>query len=167
MSKTRETKEQILNILKASKKTVTELSNELQLSKSTVSQHMAELQRIGAVRATDNSFFKRTKYFELNPASTSYVKESRGKEMLIRMALTAFIVLGAVAALYPFQSSAPFVPSTQAACTSPTCPQLNLVQQVVYPTAYNLGGMAVAALGLAYAYFRYLKRAAVKSARQT
>ena len=60
-----ETKTQILGRLGGRKRTVTQLSEELGLAKSTVSQHMAELQRMGKVRESDNSWFRKTKYFEI------------------------------------------------------------------------------------------------------
>ena len=75
MSKTKETKEIILNKLKERKRTVTELSKELGLSKSTVSQHLSELENMGAVRGYGDEHFRSLKYYELIPQfDTSTVK---------------------------------------------------------------------------------------------
>ncbi len=65
MSKTMETKEHIIMLLKERKRTTTELAGELGLAKSTISQHISELESMGKIRAADNSFFRRVRHYEI------------------------------------------------------------------------------------------------------
>ncbi len=65
MSAVAETKNRILERLRAGKKNVTQLSAELGLSKATVSQHMQELREMGLIEEEDNRFFRSVKYFRI------------------------------------------------------------------------------------------------------
>lgn len=65
MSKTGETKREILDILSCRRRTLTDISKELGLSASTVCQHLVELKMLGMVQQVDNPYIKKWKYYEI------------------------------------------------------------------------------------------------------
>ena len=131
MSKTMETKMQILERLEGKKKTVTQLSEELGLAKSTVSQHMSELQRMGKVREADNGWFKKVKYFELasenKPQPMAHLQYRLGVSLLAILisALLLYQLAGApqnpnfASVSQPNQTNQPGSPAVQSTHSQP------------------------------------------------
>ena len=102
MSKTLETKEKILERLKSGKTTVADLSRELGLAKSTVSQHLSELERAGAVFGYEDQYFKRLKYFEINPAfdMEKAMSMRRPASALVKFSLGAIAIIAFLVSMY-------------------------------------------------------------------
>ncbi len=96
MSKTLQTKEKILNLIKNTPMTVTQLSETLGLSTATVSQHMQELKQMGAVESVDNSYFKKTKYYKLKPGSQIYAISNTSHQYIKIIPIVVAVLLGVV-----------------------------------------------------------------------
>ena len=96
MSKTWETKQKILDMLKTKRMTLSEISDSLSLAPSTVSQHIKELLRMGAIKEVDNPFIKKWKYYEPNVAfNVAEVRESSIRQKLAMpiSAIAAIIII--------------------------------------------------------------------------
>src|SRR5271157_2870730 len=107
MSKTLETKDKILKMLKAEKKTVSELSVELGLSKATISQHLQELKGIGVVEEADNHYFRRLKYYQIRPGTEISSGRAVAGSSILKAALGLFIAIIAFGSLYLYLQPQP------------------------------------------------------------
>ena len=67
MSRTGETKSNILKLLGQKNRTLSEISSDLGLAPSTVSQHLQELEISGAIEEVENEHIRKWKYYRLNP----------------------------------------------------------------------------------------------------
>jgi predicted transcriptional regulator len=72
MSKTNQTKDEILKILSNKSKTMTDISHALDLAPSTISQHLVELKTIGAIKQVDNPYVKKWKYYTRSTEITRF-----------------------------------------------------------------------------------------------
>lgn len=98
MSKTSETKNKILSILKKGNKRLVDLYPVLGLSPATVSQHLREMKERGMIYEVDNSHFKNEKYYTLDHSAASN-NDVSGMRMYRNMKeqLPKFGIIGAVA----------------------------------------------------------------------
>ncbi len=67
MSRTGETKSNILKLLGQKNRTLSEISSDLGLAPSTISQHLQELEISGAIEEVENEHIRKWKYYRLNP----------------------------------------------------------------------------------------------------
>ncbi len=102
MTRTFETKNRIINLLKDGEKTPMEISRLLNVVPSTVSQHLKELKMMGAVEEIGNPHFHNTKSFKLSPNYIQTITAqnvSMPRRLDLRIALGAVVVLAALGAL--------------------------------------------------------------------
>lgn len=115
MSKTSETKNKILELLKSGNKRLIDLYPILDLSPATVSQHLKELREMGLIEEMDNSHFKNEKYYTLNKnyAMNQYATNKPLKNQFTKIGLGSIVVI-LIAAGLVFSLSGSY-PSSQKA----------------------------------------------------
>jgi DNA-binding transcriptional ArsR family regulator len=97
MSKTGDTKRQIVEYLKFKKGTLTDISHKLNLAPSTVSQHLKELLQAGEIRLADDKP-RKWKYYQINsgPVSSPYQAGFQMKSIIIPIAGVILIAVLAI-----------------------------------------------------------------------
>ncbi len=124
MGKTWDMKRRILKLMESGRKTPSEISAALSIAPSTVTQHLKDLERMGAVRESNDEFVKKWRYFELNPGFNARMMENpemmrmKAKSKLPYLAaamVAAVFVIGAAALL----ASQPNAAAAQAAAIVP------------------------------------------------
>lgn len=121
MSKTWDTKQRILELLKSHKMTLTEISKRLDLAPSTVNQHIRELLEMDAIRQVPNEFVTKWKYYQVNPqfngVEETTVKTSSMPSPFFRV--VSVLILLAVVGLILISSHGPSSVSASALSVNP------------------------------------------------
>lgn len=127
MSKTFDTKKNILGLLKKRPMTVTEISEALGLSKPTVSQHMSELERMNVVNRIDNSHYRKVQYFRIVPKLPESTNSANIDE-IYKILIPAIVAIAVIASVLMYASYSsiykPVTPKLQT--TSVACPMLRI-----------------------------------------
>jgi len=104
MSKTSETKNKILEMLKSGNKRLMDIYPALGLSPATVSQHLKELKQMGLINELDNTHFKNEKYYSIGKdiAVNNYATNKPSRNNFQKFGYGIAVLLIAVAGLLLF-----------------------------------------------------------------
>lgn len=111
MSKTWETKRQIIQLLSSGNMNVTEIADKLGISQATASQHITELRSMGAIEEVSNEHIKKWKYYRANP-NFNAEKFIRGENRMngvgkIAIGVTVVVVIGLIVIGLTYGHTAP------------------------------------------------------------
>jgi|GEM_PF-5885037 hypothetical protein len=109
MSKTSETKNKILELLKGGNKRLIDIYPVLGLSPATVSQHLKEMKELNLIAELDNSHFKNEKYYSINQgyAENNYVTNETAKKTFPKFGLGVIGIALVLVVLALFSSYSP------------------------------------------------------------
>ncbi len=109
MSRTFETKNKIINLLKGGARKPSEISAQLSLSPSTVSQHLKELKEVGKLEEYQDEHFKNIKYYRI----TENVSIMSSRPAKFAATATAVIIIGMLIVLLGTGGTTTPISSTQ------------------------------------------------------